>query len=74
MDYRIYLLGLDDHIRRGHDAHCSSDAEAFAEMAHIIGNSPAAELWCGTRRVGRWTPVGIEIDASAWAGAEAAVA
>ena len=30
--------------------------EAFAEIAHIVGVHPAAELWCGTRRVGRWTP------------------
>ena len=56
MHYRIYQLDLDDHIRKGHDVHCSSDPEAFAEIAHIVGVYPAAELWCGTRRVGRWTP------------------
>jgi hypothetical protein len=74
MHYRIYLLGPDDHITRGHDVHCSSDLEAFAEIAPLVGISPAAELWCGARRVGRWTPVGIEVAASDCAGAETAVA
>ena len=68
MHYRIYLLGLDNHIiSRGHDVDCSSDLEAFAEIGPIVGIPPAAELWCGTRLVGQWTPVGIEV-------AEAAVA
>jgi hypothetical protein len=56
MHYRIYLLGLDGLIRWRHDVHCSTDAEAFAEIAHIVGSFPAAELWCEDRRVGRWTP------------------
>jgi hypothetical protein len=74
MHYRIYLLGPDDHITRGLDVHCSSDLEAFAEIARLVGISPAAELWCGARRVGRWTPVGIEVAASDCAAAETAVA
>ena len=74
MHYRIYLLGLDNHIRMGRDVHCSNDLEAFAETAPIVGVATAAELWCGTRRVCRWTPVGIEVAASDWAGAEAVVA
>jgi hypothetical protein len=75
MHYRIYQLDRDGHIRKGRDVHCSSDLEAFAEIAHIVGSFPAAELWCGTRRVGRWTPpVDIEVAASDWAGAETAVA
>ena len=73
MHYRIYLLDLDNHIRRGYDVHCSSDLEAFAEIAPIVGSSRAAELWCKTRHVGRWTPVGAEVAASNWMGSEAAV-
>ena len=44
MHYRIYLLGSDNHISRGHDVHSSSDLEAFAEITPIIGISPAAGL------------------------------
>ena len=74
MHYRIYQLGPDDHIRRGHDVHCSTDAEAFAEIAHLIGSFPAAEVWCGARRVGRRTSVEIEVAASDWGEDEAAIA
>jgi hypothetical protein len=75
MHYRIYLLGLDNHIARpGHDVQCSSDLEAFAEIAPLVENFTAADLWCGTRLVGRWTPMGIEVAAGEWAGVEAAVA
>jgi len=74
MHYRIYQLGSDDHIRRGHDVHCSTDAEAFAAIAHITGSFPAAEVWCGTRRVGRWKPQNIGIAASDWGEDEAAIA
>jgi hypothetical protein len=70
MHYRIYLLDEDDRIRRGQDADCSTDAEAFAEIAHIVGSFPAAELWCGTRRVGRWEPRDMEVAASDWVGPE----
>jgi hypothetical protein len=72
--YRIYLLGLDNHISRGHDVHCSSDLEAFAEIAPLVGIYPAAEPWCGTRYVGRRTPEGIEVAASDWTGPEAVAA
>ena len=73
MDYRIYLLDMNDRIKRGQDVQCSTDAEAFAEIAHIVGSFPAAELWCGTRRVGRWEPRDIGGGASDWVAAEAAV-
>jgi hypothetical protein len=59
MHYRIYLLGWDDHIRRARDVDCSTDAEAFAEIAPVIGSFPAAEVWCGKRHVGRRTSVEI---------------
>jgi hypothetical protein len=52
----------------GHDAHCSTDAEAFAEIAHTVGIFSAAELWCGTRRVGRWEPRKVGVAASDWDG------
>lgn len=57
MHYKIYELGSEGHITMGHDVHCPTDSEAFDEIAHIVGSSQAAELWCGTRRVGRWEPV-----------------
>src|ERR1700722_716018 len=66
--YRIYLLDQDGRIRRGHDAHCSTDAEAFAEIAHTVGIFSAAELWRGTRRVGRWEPRTMGVAASDWDG------
>jgi hypothetical protein len=56
MHYRIYLLGSDEHIRQGHDVECSTDAEAYATIAKVVGGYPAAELWCGSRRVGIGSP------------------
>jgi hypothetical protein len=74
MHYRIYLLDQDDRITRGRDVHCSTDAEAFAEIAHTIGSTSAAELWCGTRCVGRWGPPNRGVAASVWGEDEAAIA
>jgi hypothetical protein len=74
MHYRIYLLGVDDHISKARDVDCPTDAAVFAEIAPIIGNSSAAEVWCGKRCVGKWTSVEIEVVPSGWAENEAAVA
>lgn len=64
MHYRIYLLGSDDHIRGACDVDCSTDAQAYAEIAGVIGSYPAAEMWHGVRCVGRWAmPLEIEYDA-----------
>ena len=43
MHYRIYLLASDEHIRHGYDVDCCTDADAFAEIAGVIGGFPAAE-------------------------------
>jgi hypothetical protein len=73
MHYRIYLLGPDDHIRRAHDVDCATDAAAFAEIAPLIGSLPAAEVWCGNRRVGVWGSVEKHSPPSGWAEDEGAV-
>jgi hypothetical protein len=53
--YRIYLLTDHDHIDNAHDAHYVSDGEALRGAAGLIGSHPALEIWCGPRRVGRFT-------------------
>jgi hypothetical protein len=56
MHYRIYLLRADDHIGRAYDFECDSDEQAYDAIAGVIGDFPSAEVWCGTRHVGNWTP------------------
>jgi hypothetical protein len=74
MHYRIYLLASDEHIRHGYDVDCCTDADAFAEIAGVIGGFPAAELWCGTRCVGRWIPEETADHTNDWAQNRSALA
>jgi hypothetical protein len=52
-DYRIYLITCDNHIDDVHVANCVSDKEAKDEAACVLQDYPAAEIWCGSRLVGR---------------------
>jgi exonuclease I len=51
--YRIYLLTHDNHIDNFQIAECVSDVEAAIEAKKLLREHPAAEIWCGTRLVGR---------------------
>jgi hypothetical protein len=51
--YRIYLLTCDNHIDDVHVTNCVSDNEAEDEAACVLQDYPAAEIWCGSRLVGR---------------------
>jgi hypothetical protein len=59
--YRIYLLTSENSIWSASDVDCADDAEAFAAIPGVIADFPAAELWCGVRRVGKWFAVGADI-------------
>jgi hypothetical protein len=51
--YRIYLLTAPDHIDDYRAAECASDAEAEWLAGWLLQDHPAAEIWCGKRRVAR---------------------
>src|SRR5205085_2657889 len=52
--YRIYVLTPDDHIDfPPYGIECASDIEASRQAERLLGDYPAAEIWCGARLVGR---------------------
>jgi hypothetical protein len=59
--YRIYLLTPEDRICAFCDAECASDHEAKEQALKALGSHPAAEIWQGSRTVGR--VLACELDA-----------
>jgi hypothetical protein len=59
--YRIYLLTPQDRICAFCDAECVSDHEAKEQALKALGSHPAAEIWQGSRIVGR--VLACELDA-----------
>jgi hypothetical protein len=58
--YRCYFIDADDHIRSYEQVECETDAQAAlrAEILLAASQLTTAELWCGTRLVGRWSKAG----------------
>ncbi|WP_119300755.1 hypothetical protein [Dongia deserti] len=54
--YRCYFTDVDDRIRSYEQIECENDAEATLEAQRLLAASrfPSAELWQGSRIVGRW--------------------
>ena len=55
MEFRMYWIGPDEHIKAAQNFECASDAEAKAEALEIIGDYPAIEIWEGIRFVAHLT-------------------
>jgi hypothetical protein len=55
--YRCYFIDTNDHIQSFEQVECETDAEAALRAEALLAASPltTAELWCGTRLVGRWS-------------------
>ena len=53
--YSIYLLRDDKIAGPPYYVECGSDAEARDQVAEVIGDHPAAEIWIEARLVGRVT-------------------
>jgi hypothetical protein len=53
--YRIYDLGLDDHINGVADRDCATGSEALVGAVEGLDGHPAIEFWEETRIVGRLT-------------------
>ena len=51
--YRIYTLDHAGHVVSGMDADCETDEAAFAFAATALGPGARAEIWQGTRRLGK---------------------
>jgi hypothetical protein len=49
--YRIYPLSRDGSIATGLSVECETDDEAIEVGIAQLGDRPALEVWCGTRRV-----------------------
>lgn len=52
-DYRIFLLGPDEHIIGVDIVRCESDIEAMAEGSAAGRLNGGVEIWQNTRMVGR---------------------
>jgi hypothetical protein len=50
VDYKVYFLGDDGHIRSAADIECESDAAAV-EQATKIAKGATVTLWCRARRI-----------------------
>jgi hypothetical protein len=60
--YRIYMLDHHARIVTGSDAECRNDAAALAWAATTLGADPRAEVWHGTRCLGRVASVSVPLD------------
>jgi hypothetical protein len=61
--YRIYMLDLNHRIVTGSDADCQNDEAALAWAAITLGSDARAEVWQGSRILGRVANVSIPLDA-----------
>ena len=57
--YRLYFLDESHRVESWQALHCTSDAEAFAEAAALMGDSVAVEIVEGIRIVGTFTATGM---------------
>lgn len=57
--YRLYFLDEFHRVESWQALHCTSDAEAFAEAAALMGDSVAVEIVEGIRIVGTFTASGM---------------
>ena len=53
LEYRVYIIGEDGHIRQRVDLVCSDDELARTEAAQLVDGHDV-ELWQGTRRIARF--------------------
>ena len=63
--YWIYMLDRAGRILTGSDVACDSDESAFAWAATALGNDARAEVWEGTRWVGRLSSASFPLTAPA---------
>jgi hypothetical protein len=62
-NYRIYMLDDADRVITGSDADCRDDETALFWAATTLGTDARAEIWHGTRCVGRVSNVVGPLDA-----------
>jgi hypothetical protein len=53
VEYRVYVIGPDDHILRRIDLVCEDDDAALARARRLVEDRPV-ELWRGDRLLGRF--------------------
>jgi hypothetical protein len=68
MEYQIYQLTATNQVHSEHIVDFQNDADAYAAIPKTLGDQPSAELWCGRRRVGRWTPMPATFVRGDWIG------
>ena len=63
-DYRIYLLHDNEHIASGAGATCDDDQDACVQAQQMLDGSSynQAEVWIGTRCVGKVAAASLPID------------
>lgn len=58
--YRCYFTDVDDRIQSYEQIECEHDAQAVLKAQKLLAASPftSAELWQGSRIVGKWGNTG----------------
>jgi hypothetical protein len=58
--YRCYFTDVNDRIQSYEQIECQDDAQAVLKAQKLLAASPftSAELWQGTRIVGKWSNTG----------------
>lgn len=51
MEYRIYWVGADGHLKGAKNVKCATDEDAAEYARALLASYPAAEVWQGKRRV-----------------------
>jgi hypothetical protein len=52
-NYRLFFIGLDDHIMKAEVVDCPTDSDAVAIARASCAEHPAVEIWEGARKVDR---------------------
>jgi hypothetical protein len=55
VEYQIYVLTDDNHIKSREDILCRDDEEAEAKARRMV-DGHAVELWQSTRKIARFAP------------------
>jgi hypothetical protein len=51
LEYRVYLLGSDGHIKAAEELTCDTDQEACEQALQILTACPIREVWRGDQKI-----------------------
>lgn len=51
LEYRVFLVGSDGHIRAAEELTCETDQEACERARAIMSACPVREVWRGDQKI-----------------------